>query len=110
MSLAIMTMTRWATARGVSMRAPDGGTLAQPKILSKNVRHSVLSKAGRWLRVTKTNVSFSNGAPGLRWCTRARLQWFGVVRPRDIKYRVHMCPSLDDPLLLRLNTDVWEYM
>ena len=38
------------------------------------------------------------------------ITWFGVVRPRDIKYRVHMCPSLDDPLLLRLNTDVWEYM
>ena len=56
MSLAIMTMTRWATARGVSMRAPDGGTLAQPKILSKNVRHSVFSKAGRWLRVTKTKA------------------------------------------------------
>ena len=39
-----------------------------------------------------------------------RRRSFGVVRPRDIKYRVHMCPSLDDPLLLRLNTDVWEYM
>ena len=56
------------------------------------------------------NESTNAGAPGLRWCTRAVCSSFGVVRPRDIKYRVHMCPSFDDPLLFRLNTDVWEYM
>ena len=41
---------------------------------------------------------------------RAGSAWFGVVRPCEIKYRVHMCPSLDDAALFRLNTDVWEYM
>ena len=56
-----------------------------------------------------TQASPAQARPGgLRWCTR--FLRFGVVRPRDIKYRVHMCPSLDDPLLFRLNTDVWEYM
>ena len=52
-SLAIMTMTRWATARGVSLRAPDGGTPAQPKIFVEDVRHSVFSKGGEAVELNR---------------------------------------------------------
>ena len=33
---------------------------------------------------------------------------YGVVDVSQIRCRVHMLPSLDDPELFRLNTHVWE--
>ena len=38
---------------------------------------------------------------------RAGDPWYGAVSPSQIMYRVHMVRSMDDPELLRLNTDVW---
>ena len=53
-----------------------------------------------------------------RWATRppgcgeghpaARGPCYGVVRARDVMYRVHMLPTIVDAGLFRLNTDVWE--